>query len=121
MSETDWENIRDHLCVICKNKLKDSGYYLCNKCNKVCEITYTKISEDVSDIKSKCCNADIEMNNKITCSKFCHDLYVIKKIAVDGLFKKVVDLESGKAHKIPTKLIIEEGIIQQDLKKFPEW
>lgn len=121
MSKNDWENIRDHLCVICKNKLKDSGYYLCNKCNKVCEINYTKISDDVMDVKSKCCNSDIEMSNIITCGKHCHDLFVIKKIVEDGLFKKIIDATSGIAYKIPTKLIIEEGIRQQDLKKFPEW
>ena len=38
-----------------------------------------------------------------------------------GLFKKVVDIESGIAYKIPTRLIIEEGLRQKDLKNYPTW
>lgn len=38
-----------------------------------------------------------------------------------GEFKKVMDMESGKSHKVPTVVIIREGINQHDLKNFPEW
>ena len=77
---------------MCKISLKSSSYNLCNKCNKVCQITHTKISEDIFDVKSVCCNWDVTINNKITCSDFCHNQYVLKKIDEDGLFKKVSSL-----------------------------
>lgn len=38
-----------------------------------------------------------------------------------GIYKKVVDIETGKAHKVPTRDIIERGIRHQDLKSYPEW
>ena len=37
------------------------------------------------------------------------------------MFKKVVDIENGIAYKIPTRLIIEEGLRQEDLKNYPTW
>jgi len=106
---------------MCKAILKSSGYYLCKKCNKVCQITHTVISEDIMDVKSICCNSDVVINNKITCSDFCHNQYILKKIDEDGLFKKVVDLDSGITYRVPTRLLIEEGLRQEDLKNFPVW
>lgn len=38
-----------------------------------------------------------------------------------GEFKKIMDMESGKWHKVPTIVIIREGILQADLKHFPLW
>ena len=73
------------------------------------------------DAKSVCCNWDIVINNKITCSNFCHDQYIFKKIAEVGLFKKVVDIVSGITYRVPTKIIIEQGLRQQDLKNYPVW
>lgn len=121
MTDIHWENIKDNLCVMCKATLKSSSYYLCDKCNKVCQITHTKISEDISDLKSVCCNSDVQFNNTITCSNFCHNQYILKKIEEDGLFTKVIDSVSGIAYKVPTKLIIEEGLRQEDLKNYPTW
>ena len=121
LNDIHWENIKDNLCVMCKGAIKSASYYLCKKCNKVCQVTFTQISEDISDVKSVCCDFDVEINNKITCSDFCHDKYIEKKIEQDGLFKKVVDLTSGITYRVPTKLMIEEGLIQEDLKNFPIW
>jgi len=38
-----------------------------------------------------------------------------------GEFKKIMDMVSGKWHKVPTIIIIREGIRQEDLKHFPIW
>lgn len=121
MNDIHWENIKDNLCVMCKATLKSFSYYLCKKCNRICQITFTQISEDISDVKSICCNSDVNINNKITCSDFCHNQYILKKIDEDGLFKKVVDLSSGMSHKVPTRLLIEEGLRQENLKNYPLW
>ena len=38
-----------------------------------------------------------------------------------GVYKKVVDLETGRTHKVPTRDIIEKGLKHRDLKNYPEW
>jgi len=43
---------------------------------------------------------------------------IIKKF---GEFKKITDITSGKSYKVPTIIIMREGIRQEDLKHFPEW
>ncbi len=73
------------------------------------------------DVKSQCCNSDIESHQKITCGNFCHEKFIIKMMKEHGLFKKVIDIETGIAYKIPTRLIIEEGLRQTELKNYPVW
>ncbi|GAF67782.1 unnamed protein product, partial [marine sediment metagenome] len=34
--------------------------------------------------------------------------------------KKVVDIETGRTHMVPTRDIIENGLRHQDLKNYPE-
>ena len=57
----------------------------------------------------------------MTCSDDCHEklVYVLEKEY--GIYKKVVDLETGKTHKVPTRDIIERGLKHTDLKNYPEW
>lgn len=38
-----------------------------------------------------------------------------------GIYKRVVDIETGKTHRVSTRDIIEKGLRHQDLKKYPEW
>jgi len=38
-----------------------------------------------------------------------------------GIYKKVVDIDTGKIHRVPTRDIIEKGLRQQDLRRYPEW
>lgn len=73
------------------------------------------------DVKSVCCNSDVEINNKITCSDHCHDKYIEKMMIQCGLFKKVIDQKTNIAYKVPIRVIIEEGLKQEELKNFPEW
>ena len=120
MTGIHWKNIDDGLCIICKANI-DQGYYKCNKCNKICEVVHTEYSKQILDVKSVCCNSDVEIHSKITCGNNCHEKFIIKMIQDHGLFKKVVDIESGIAYKIPTRLIIEEGLRQEELKNYPTW
>ncbi len=57
----------------------------------------------------------------VTCSKECHEKLVDRLEREFGIYKKVVDGETGKVHRIPTRDIIEKGLIYQDLKNYPEW
>lgn len=38
-----------------------------------------------------------------------------------GIYKKVVDIETGKTHRVSTRDIIEKGLRHHDLKNYPEW
>jgi len=38
-----------------------------------------------------------------------------------GTHKKVRELETGKIYRVPIRDIIEGGLVQQDLKYYPEW
>lgn len=58
---------------------------------------------------------------KVTCSDECHEKFVYKCEQDFGVYKKVVDMTTGLAHKVPTRTIIEQGIKQGDLYKYPLW
>jgi len=57
----------------------------------------------------------------LTCSQKCHDELVSTLIARFGEFKKVVRVHTGKAYKVPIRDILEEGIREQDLDRYPLW
>ena len=126
IKDVHWKNIKDNLCVMCSATLESSSYYICKKCKKICQITHTKVSqvnseqEFLADVKSVCCNSDVEINNKITCSDYCHEEFVLNRIKKEGLFKKVTD-HTGISYKVPTRKLIEEGLLQEDLKNYPIW
>lgn len=58
---------------------------------------------------------------QLTCSKRCHELFIIECIQKYGLFKKITDSTTNISYKIPTRIIIEEGINQKDLHYYPVW
>lgn len=120
MTDIYWKNANDSLCIVCKANL-NPGYYICNKCQKICQVIHTEYSKEVIDIKSICCNSDVEIHSKITCSNYCHEKFIIKMLQEHGLFKKIIDTTTGKQYKIPTRVIIEDGLRQQDLKNYPLW
>ena len=116
-----YQNVEKDLCVICDIPLKTISFVVCQKCNSVSTFDYKIVGENVLDLKSTCCNADVNVQQKITCSDWCHLKFVDFLIEEKGNYQKVIDVESGKAHKVPTRLIIEEGITQMNLKCFPLW
>ena len=56
-----------------------------------------------------------------TCSQACHERLVGLLVEDFGEFKRVVDAETGKAYRVPTRDIIEKGLRHADLVKYPEW
>ena len=60
-------------------------------------------------------------NRDFTCSKTCHDELVDCLVAQFGAFKKVVRMRTGVAYKVPTRDILEKGIKEQDLDRYPLW
>jgi len=123
LTDIHWKHVTESLCVICKISLDTPSYFICNECNKICQIIQSKISNSVQivDIKSTCCNSDIESHQRITCGDDCHEKFIEKMLTEHGLFKKVIDQETNIAYKVPTRIIIEEGLKQEELKNFPEW
>lgn len=57
----------------------------------------------------------------LTCTQPCHDQLVNHLVAQFGAFKKVVRMSTGVAYKVPTRDIIEKGIKEQDLDRYPLW
>lgn len=57
----------------------------------------------------------------LTCSDDHHEELVKRLIAEFGEFKKVVRASTGVAYKVPTRDIIERGLREQDLDRYPLW
>ena len=62
-----------------------------------------------------------ESRRILTCSGECHERLVERLVREFGEFKRVVDAETGKAYKVPTRRIIESGLKYTELRQFPEW
>ena len=60
--------------------------------------------------------------DRMTCGKpKCHEAFVDKMIASFGQFKKVTRMTTGQTFKVPIRDIIERGVREQDLDKYPLW
>jgi len=57
----------------------------------------------------------------MTCSDECHEELVRRMVARFGEFKKVVRMTTGVAYKVPTRDIIEPGVREQELDRYPLW
>ena len=117
------ENQLKGLCVICSAKISQS-FAICHRCRKKCELTrpeYSSGSDIVATVKSMCCGADVDLHAKTTCSDICHEEYVKFLEVKFGTHKKVEDAESGIAYRVPTRDIMERGLNQRDLPKYPRW
>jgi hypothetical protein len=58
---------------------------------------------------------------RTTCSDDCHEKLVYQLEQEFGPYKKVVDETTGLIHKVPTRDIIERGLKQTELHKYPLW
>ncbi len=67
------------------------------------------------------CGTSCTDGRTLTCSQKCHDELVSNLIARFGEFKKVVRAPTGVAYKVPTRDILEKGIREQDLDRYPLW
>ncbi len=71
--------------------------------------------------KCSICGSSSVSKYRLTCSDVCHEEYILRLEKRFGVYKKVVDVETGKTHKVPTRDILERGLRQQDLKHYPEF
>ena len=67
------------------------------------------------------CGKPYVTGREYTCSEECHRELVEKIVREFGEYKKVVDVETGKIYKVPTRDIIEKGLKHEDLIKYPLW
>jgi len=67
------------------------------------------------------CGKLYEQGRLLTCSDECHEELVKRLIFEFGEFKKVVRMSTGVAYKVPTRDIIERGLREQDLDRYPLW
>lgn len=58
---------------------------------------------------------------EMTCSDECHQELARRLVAEFGEFKKVVRKTTGVAYKVPTRDIIEHGIKEPELDRYPLW
>jgi hypothetical protein len=57
----------------------------------------------------------------VTCSIQCHELYISLLETKFGKYKKVTDAVTGISYRVPTRYIIENGLKQEELTRFPVW
>jgi len=67
------------------------------------------------------CQNFYEQDGELTCSDDCHKELVRRLIAEFGEFKKVVRAGTGIAYRVPTRDILEKGLREGDLDRYPIW
>ena len=67
------------------------------------------------------CGVFYEPGREMTCSEDYHDKLVACLIKHFGEFKKVVRQSTGVAYKVPTRDIIERGVSEPELDRYPRW
>lgn len=120
------EEYRKWSCIICKRHIESHVAWICRQCLKPCEVYTSRILEEKKDkmfidVKSKCCNADVQSVGRMTCSENCHEEFIKFCEKEYGIVKKVVDDTTGISYKVPTRDIVEKGLYWKDLNKYPQW
>lgn len=118
------ENTQNNICVICNELIERGSYWQCKKCRCMCQPAVTNFMDDnnhLTEIKSGCCDADVENHKKLTCSDTCHQKMIHHILQKFGPYKKITDSHTGLTYRVPTKQILEKGIAQEDLRNFPLW
>lgn len=68
------------------------------------------------------CHSPIpEGSEGITCSEKYHNILVQTFETMYGKYKKVTDDVTGKSYKVPIRYIVEHGLKQMELERFPLW
>jgi len=70
---------------------------------------------------SRCliCGGFYHQGRALTCSESCHEELINRLTARFGEFKEVVRSSTGEVFKVPTKDILEKGVREQDLDRYP--
>lgn len=126
VSEVKFKNADKGLCVICGEHIEMFSVWICRQCLKLCEVDDSRILEETKDkmlidVKSKCCNTDVQSIGRLTCSEKCHEEFVKRLEKEFGAAKKVVDQVTGTVYKIPTRDLIEKGLTWENLHRYPVW
>ncbi len=58
---------------------------------------------------------------QVICSEKCHETLIQRLEQKFGTHKKVVDLKTMKAYRVPLRDIVEGGLRRKNLKYFSEW
>lgn len=67
------------------------------------------------------CGASYEPGRDTTCSQECHDKLVNLLILKHGEFKKITRATTGESFKVPLREILENGVREEELDKYPKW
>lgn len=67
------------------------------------------------------CDKFYYQGRETTCSDQCHQELIRRLVAEFGEFKKVVRMTTGEAFKVPTRDIIERGLKEEELDRYPLW
>jgi len=67
------------------------------------------------------CQGFYEQGREMTCSDDCHQELVRRLMLQFGEFKKVIHAGTGIAYRVPTRDIIEKGLREEDLDRYPIW
>ncbi len=67
------------------------------------------------------CGASYIPGRSDTCSDSCHEELIRRTIIIAGEYKKIVRMSTGVVYRVPTRDILEFGINEQDLDKYPVW
>jgi hypothetical protein len=117
-------------CIICDNQINAQVVCICLTCQNKCEVIIKPVPHEQEpsnnlpgfvDVKSRCCNSDVNIHSKSTCSKQCHEDLVNELERLYGKYKRIEDIHTGKAYRVPTRDIIEYGVNYLDLVGYPEW
>ena len=123
----DFSNERRGRCVACGKMLTPGPRWVCQACRTACYIYIADVREVVSsdrvtlDIRSACCEADVWPLQHLTCCSRCHETLIAHLEQQFGTHKKVVWQATGQAFRVPTRALIEEGLREQDLDRYPRW
>lgn len=121
----DWPAAHEGRCVVCGEPVPRTGAYICRACHRPCEVDIAvgvprRDTLVLADARSRCCRADVDVAKRITCSDSCHEKFVEEMERDFGSLKVVVDVTTGKRHVVPTRVLVEKGLRQEELAKYPE-
>lgn len=58
---------------------------------------------------------------KVTCSDACHERLVACLEGLYGKYKRCERMSTGEAFRVPLRDIIERGLKERDLDRYPHW
>lgn len=92
---------------------------------ETCIMNGSAMNESIFDnaCKGLCiiCGLPVTVSGRMTCSEKCHNEFIKFGEKKFGMTKKVVDVTTGIAYKVPTRDIINRGLSWRDLRKYPQW